>query len=188
MNYSTIKTFDIANGIGCRTSLFVSGCRNHCPECFNPETWNFAHGKLFEQDAINYILDTLAPSYIEGLSILGGEPFEPDNQKDILVLLERVKAIYPNKGVWVWTGFYWDDLFSNTCRANTPITKDILEKIDVLVDGPFDKDQKALGLRFRGSANQRLIDVPSSLSTGAVVLWEDDPLFDNHNWATDQNK
>ena len=96
--------------------------------------------------------------------------------------------MYPNKGVWAWTGFYWDDLFSNACRANTTMVKDILEKIDVLVDGPFDRDQKALGLRFRGSANQRLIDVPSSLSSNEIVLWEDDPLFDNHEWVTNQNK
>jgi len=183
MNYSTIKTFDIANGIGCRTSIFVSGCRNKCEGCFNKETWPFSYGKVFGPDTIDYILETLKPEYIEGLSVLGGEPLEPENQKDVLKLVTSVKDAYPDKGIWLWTGFYWDDLFNELSRASTVYTKDILKKISVLVDGPYNESSKSLGLRFRGSSNQTLIDVPKSLLNGFVVEWKDVPLFDSHEWT-----
>lgn len=183
MNYSEIKTFDIANGIGVRTSLFVSGCRNKCPECFNPETWDFNYGKPFTETTINYILGTLEPVYIDGLSILGGEPFELENQPEVFLLADRVKNEFPSKTIWVWTGFTFNDILDNTsCRACTYTSRRILEVIDILVDGPFKKEKKDLLLRFRGSSNQRIIDVQKSLESEQAILWKDDPIFDSHKW------
>ena len=183
MNYSEIKTFDIANGIGVRTSLFVSGCRNKCPGCFNSETWDFNSGKKFTQETINYILKTLEPDYIDGLSILGGEPLEPENQTDILNLVRQVKSEYPDKDIWLWTGFTWHDIFFNiNCRACAIPSHAIMYAIDVLVDGPFEEDKKNLLLRFAGSENQRIIDVKKSLEDGHIVEWLDDPVFAKHSW------
>lgn len=182
MYYSEIKELDIANGIGCRTSIFVSGCRRHCPECFNESTWSFNAGKEFTTDTINYILKTMFKYYNDGLSILGGEPLELENQKDILTLIKTCKAKYPTRDIWMWTGFYWDELFDQTCRVFTSTLQEILKSIDILVDGPFDKNLKEIGLRFRGSSNQRIIDVKKSLETNQLILWHDDSIFDSHDW------
>ena len=182
MKYSEIKLCDIANGVGVRTSLFVSGCRNKCQECFNPETWDFNHGEQFTQETIDYILKTLEEHYIDGLSILGGEPLEPENQSAILTLVRQTKAAYPDKKIWMWTGFTWFDILNNpNCRACTAITRLILHDVDILVDGPFEISNKDITLRFRGSSNQRLIDVRESLKQNKVVIWHDDPIFETHS-------
>ena len=173
MNYATIKPRDIANGPGVRVSLFVSGCTHRCPGCFNEEAWDFSYGQPFDQSVIDRILEDLAPPFVKGLTLLGGEPFDPRNQAPILELLRQVRAKYPEKSIWCFTGYLFDrDLLPG--RLGDPsITRAYLEHLDVLVDGPFIQAQKDLTLRFRGSANQRLIDVPTSLQRGTVVLWED---------------
>ena len=150
MKYAAIKSCDIANGPGVRVSLFVSGCRHHCKDCFNPETWDFAYGQPFDEAVMEHILALMAPDYIRGITYLGGEPFEPENQPGLLALSRKIKAAYPEKSIWSFSGY-----------------------LDVLVDGPFVAPLKNLNLRFRGSSNQRLIDVPASLKTGAVVLWDE---------------
>ena len=173
MNYATIKPRDIANGPGIRVSLFVSGCTHRCPGCFNAEAWDFDYGQPFDQSVIDRILEDLSPAYVKGLTLLGGEPFEPRNQGPILELLRQVKAKYPGKSIWAFSGYLFDrDILSG--RLGDPaVTREYLSCLDVLVDGPFVEAQKNLTLRFRGSANQRLIDVPASLRSGTVVLWED---------------
>ena len=173
MNYATIKPRDIANGPGVRVSLFVSGCTHRCPGCFNSEVWDFDFGQLFDQAVIDRILEGLSPSFVKGLTLLGGEPFEPQNQPAIVELLRQVKAKYPEKSIWAFSGYLFDrDILSG--RLGDPaVTREYLGYLDVLVDGPFIQAQKNLTLRFRGSANQRLIDVPASLKSGTVVLWED---------------
>ena len=173
MNYATIKPRDIANGPGVRVSLFVSGCTHRCPGCFNSEAWDFDYGQPFDQSVIDRILQDLSPSFVTGLTLLGGEPFEPQNQGPIVELLRQVKEKYPEKSIWAFSGYLFDrDILSG--RLGDPsITREYLGYLDVLVDGPFIEAQKKLSLRFRGSANQRLIDVPSSLASGTVVLWED---------------
>ena len=173
MNYATIKPRDIANGPGVRVSLFVSGCTHRCPGCFNSEVWDFDFGQLFDQAVIDRILEDLSPSFVKGLTLLGGEPFEPQNQPAIVELLRQVKAKYPEKSIWAFSGYLFDrDILSG--RLGDPaVTREYLGYLDVLVDGPFIQAQKNLTLRFRGSANQRLIDVPASLKSGTVVLWED---------------
>ena len=173
MNYATIKPRDIANGPGIRVSLFVSGCTHRCPGCFNADAWDFDYGQPFDQSVIDRILEDLSPAYVKGLTLLGGEPFEPRNQGPILELLRQVKARYPGKSIWAFSGYLFDrDILSG--RLGDPaVTREYLSCLDVLVDGPFVEAQKNLTLRFRGSANQRLIDVPASLRSGTVVLWED---------------
>ena len=173
MNYATIKPRDIANGPGIRVSLFVSGCTHRCPGCFNAEAWDFDYGQPFDQSVIDRILEDLSPAYVKGLTLLGGEPFEPQNQGPILELLRQVKAKYPGKSIWAFSGYLFDrDILSG--RLGDPaVTREYLSYLDVLVDGPFVEAQKNLTLRFRGSDNQRLIDVPASLRSGTVVLWED---------------
>ena len=172
MNYCGIKKVDIANGPGVRVSLFVSGCRNHCPGCFQPETWDFDYGEPFTQVTIDTILAMLSPDYIRGLTLLGGEPFEPQNQTAIVELLRQVKARYPQKSVWAFSGYLFDRDILSGGLGPWDITREILSYLDVLVDGPFVEEKKNLSLRFRGSENQRLIDVPSSLEQGSVILWE----------------
>lgn len=170
MNYAEIKNCDIANGPGVRVSLFVSGCTHHCPGCFNQVTWDFDYGQPFTQATIDHILKLLEPTYIKGLTVLGGEPFEPRNQPWVLGLLLQVRARYPEKSIWAFTGYLFDrDLASST----HPVTQELLNQIDVLVDGPFIQAKKNLSLRFRGSENQRIIDVPKSLKSGQVELWSD---------------
>lgn len=173
MNYATIKNCDIANGPGVRVSLFVSGCTHHCKGCFNQEAWDFHYGKPFTQETIDRILAMLAPGYIRGLTLLGGEPFEPENQGPIVELLRQVKAKFPEKSVWAFSGYLFDQDILPGKLGDPAITREYLGYLDVLVDGPFVEAKKDLALRFRGSSNQRLIDVPKTLKEGKIVLWED---------------
>lgn len=173
MNYATIKNCDIANGPGVRVSLFVSGCTHRCPGCFNEVAWDFAYGEPFTQDTINSILEMLKPAYVRGLTLLGGEPFEPQNQPAIVDLLRQIKAKYPEKSIWAFSGYLFDRDILSGRLGDWEITKEFLSYLDVLVDGPFIMAKKNLSLRFRGSENQRLIDVPASLQTGNIVLWQD---------------
>ena len=168
MNYGEIKTFDIANGEGVRVSLFVSGCTHHCKNCFNTETWDFNYGELFTKDTEDRIINELSPDYIDGLSLLGGEPFEPSNQSALLPFLRRVRQEYPNKTIWCYTGYLFDDELLNESRARCEHTDEMLSLIDVLVDGEFKQDLYDISLSFRGSSNQRIIDVKKSLETGNV--------------------
>ena len=173
MNYATIKNCDIANGPGVRVSLFVSGCTHRCPGCFNEVAWDFEYGDPFTQDTIDSILAMLQPNHIKGLTLLGGEPFEPQNQPAILDLLRQVKSKYPQKSIWAFSGYLFDKDILSGHLGPWEITKEYLSYLDVLVDGPFVMAKKDLSLRFRGSSNQRLIDVPASLREGNVVLWQD---------------
>ena len=182
MNYAEIKSFDIANGVGVRTSLFVSGCRHRCPGCFNAEAWDFDAGKPFTREVEDEILRSLEPDYVTGLSVLGGEPLEPENQQVLAPFLERMRADMPQKSIWMWTGFTWEQLVCEPSRARTEDLQRILKCLDVLVDGPFVEAQKDITLRFRGSANQRLIDVPASLASGELIGWQDIDLFSTHSW------
>lgn len=172
MNYATIKKRDIANGIGVRVSLFVSGCTHHCKNCFNKETWDFSYGELFTEDTVNTILEYLQPDYVSGLSLLGGEPFEVQNQGALLQLVKRVKEKYPQKDIWCYTGYVFDTQLLCDSRARCSYTDELLSYIDVLVDGPYIEEQKDISLQFRGSKNQRVIDVKRSLATGEIVLWD----------------
>ena len=172
MNYADIKQFDVANGPGVRISLFVSGCTHHCKGCFNEVAWDFDYGTLFTEESIEQILTWLKPDYIAGLTILGGEPFEPQNQKAVLSLVKRVREVYPEKSIWCYSGYdYEKDLLGVMSQAY-PETMELLLNLDVLVDGKFILEKKDLGLRFRGSSNQRIIKVPESLRNKTVVLWE----------------
>ena len=173
MYYGAIKNCDIANGLGVRVSLFVSGCRNRCPGCFQPETWAFDYGQPFSKETEDHILELLRPDYINGLTLLGGDPFEPESQRVLLPFLRRVKEACPDKDIWAYTGYTWEQLISGTHRVSLPETKELLSQIDTLVDGPFILAQKNIRLRFRGSENQRIIDVKRSLGVGQVVLWEE---------------
>ena len=173
MNYATIKNCDIANGPGVRVSLFVSGCTHHCKGCFNEIAWDFHYGKPFTQDTIDMILGMLKPDYVKGLTLLGGEPFEPQNQPALVDLLRQVKAHYPNKSIWSFSGYLFDRDILPGKLGDPTVTREFLSYLDVLVDGPFVESKKNLSLRFRGSENQRLINVPASLEQGTVVLWED---------------
>ena len=173
MNYATIKPRDIANGPGVRVSLFVSGCTHRCPGCFNEEAWDFNFGQPFTQEVIDGILEDLSPSFVKGLTLLGGEPFDPRNQGAIVELLRQIKAKYPEKSIWAFSGYLFDRDILSGKLGDWEITQEYLGYLDVLVDGPFVQARKNLTLRFRGSENQRLIDVPASLESGTVVLWED---------------
>lgn len=170
MNYAAIKNCDIANGPGVRVSLFVSGCTHRCKGCFNEVAWDFDYGQPFTEETIDTILDMLRPSYIRGLTLLGGEPFEPKNQAGVVELLRRVRRELPTKSIWAFSGYLFDrDILSGKLGD----TREYLSYLDVLVDGPFIEEEKNLSLRFRGSANQRLIDVQKSLAAGKVIAWED---------------
>ena len=170
MNYATIKNCDIANGPGVRVSLFVSGCTHRCPGCFNEVAWDFHYGEPFTEQTIESILDMLRPSYIKGLTLLGGEPFEPQNQADVVKLLRRIKAELPEKSIWAFSGYLFEkDMLSGRIGD----VSEYLSYLDVLVDGPFVLAKKNLNLRFRGSENQRIIDVKASLAAGQTVLWDD---------------
>ena len=172
MNYAAIKTHDVADGPGVRVSLFVSGCTHHCKGCFNPETWDFAYGSPYTEETEQSVLDACAPDYIRGLSLLGGEPMEPEHQKALLSLLRKFKERYPDKSVWCYSGYdYERDMLSGQL-GDWSVTKEMLSLIDVLVDGEFHQEEKDLTLRFRGSANQRVIDVPRSLQYDQVLLWD----------------
>lgn len=169
MNYATIKYCDIANGTGVRTSLFVSGCRRHCPECFNAVAWDFGYGLPFDKAVRNEILGSLAPDYIDGLSLLGGEPFEPENQRALLPFLKKVRKRFPKKNIWCYTGYLFDKELLGESRARCECTDEMLSLIDVLVDGEFVQELYSVALAFRGSENQRIIDVKKSLETGEIV-------------------
>ena len=173
MNYATIKNCDIANGPGVRVSLFVSGCTHRCPGCFNEVAWDFSYGEPFTEETIETILKMMEPDYIKGLTLLGGEPFEPQNQLPIVELLRRVKAKYPEKSIWAYSGYLFEKDILAGKLGPKEITQEYLSYLDVLVDGRFVLAKKNLSLRFRGSENQRLINVPASLERGETVLWQD---------------
>lgn len=185
MNYADIKQYDIANGPGVRISLFVSGCTHHCKGCFNEEAWDFNYGTLFSSGTIKTILEYMKPDYIRGLTLLGGEPFEHTNQFGLLPLVRAVKERYPNKSIWCYTGYLFDEAILKNMVPIWPETTELLSYIDVLVDGPFIEEQHEVGLRFRGSANQRIIRVRDSLKTGKIVLWDETQDFFPKNQPAD---
>ncbi len=171
MNYGSIKNCDIANGIGVRVTLFVSGCTHHCKGCFNEETWDFNYGEPFTKETENQILEWMKPDYIDGLTVLGGEPFEYVNQKELLPFLERVRDTFPEKTIWMYTGYIYEEDLLERMVPKWKVTEPILSLIDVLVDGPFVEEEKDISLPFRGSANQRIIDVKKSRKEGRTILW-----------------
>lgn len=173
MNYAAIKNCDIANGPGVRVSLFVSGCTHHCKGCFNEVAWDFQYGNPFTQETIDSILQMLSPPHVKGLTVLGGEPFEPENQPAVLELLRQVRKKYPEKSIWAFSGYLMDKDILSGRLGPMEITMEYLSYLDVLVDGPFIQEKKDLSLRFRGSSNQRLIDVPATLKNNTIILWED---------------
>ena len=173
MNYANIKKYDVANGVGVRVSLFVSGCTHRCKGCFNAEAWDFSYGKPYTEATEEEILDALNKDYIAGLSLLGGEPFEPQNQRALLPLLQKFRERYPQKDVWCYSGYTFDADLQEGGRAHCEATDEMLSMLDILVDGEFVEDLKDLKLRFRGSANQRIIDVPRTLREGKLRLWKD---------------
>ncbi len=173
MHYAEIKTCDIANGPGIRVSLFVSGCTHRCQNCFNEETWDFQYGSPFTAETENRLIDALRPAYVRGLTLLGGEPLEHSNQRGLLPFIRRVKKELPGKDIWCYTGYTFEtDVLGSMC-AEWDETEELLSCFDVLVDGEFIQEKKEMGLRFRGSSNQRLIRVPESLREGKTVLWDD---------------
>ena len=183
MNYAEIKYYDISNGLGVRTSLFVSGCNHHCKGCFNEIAWDFNYGNKFTDETMNDILKSLEPKYIAGLSILGGEPLDPDNINTVIQIIMKVKQKYPNQSIWVYTGYNFNDiydlndykyyLYPRHCGKSYNYYKNIaLNLIDVLVDGKFEEDKKDITLKFRGSSNQRIIDVKQSLLQNKSVQYE----------------
>lgn len=181
MYYSVIKNCDIANGPGVRVVLFVSGCRHHCPGCFQPQTWDFSYGQPFTQDTVDELLRLLQPDYIAGLTLLGGEPMEPENQRELLPFVRNFKALYPKKTVWCYSGYTWEQLTGAVpCHARCEVTDELLGLLDVLVDGRFVQAEHDISLRFRGSRNQRLLDVPKSLAAGEPVWWQDEQVFSTH--------
>lgn len=172
MNYANIKTNDIANGLGVRVSLFVSGCTHHCSGCFNEETWDFSYGKKFTGQTEDDLLKALSLPHIAGLSLLGGEPFEPANQQALLPFLRKVKDRCPEKNIWCYTGYLFDCELLKDSRARCKYTDDMLSLIDILVDGEFVQAEKDISLKFRGSKNQRIIDVQKSLKSGSVIIYK----------------
>ena len=193
MKYANIKKYDIANGPGVRVSLFVSGCKHHCKGCFNEIAWDFNYGKEFSSDVQDEIIAALKPDYIEGLTILGGEPFEPENQRGLLsfshgdheeqagrfALIKRVREELPKKTIWAFSGFILDKEILGISRANCEVTNELLSLIDVLVDGRFEEDKKDIALIFKGSSNQRIIDLRKTLKEGHIVL---SPLNDKKSY------
>ena len=171
MNYADIKRCDVANGPGVRVSLFVSGCTHHCKECFNPETWDFAYGDPFTEETMDLVMEYLKPDYIKGLTLLGGEPLEHENQKGLLPLLRQVHETYPEKTVWCFTGYDFERDVTGRMLQEWQETKELLSYIDVIVDGEFEIDKKDLGLVFKGSSNQRSILVQESLAGDGLVFW-----------------
>ena len=170
MFYGEIKERDIANGIGVRVSLFVSGCTNRCKGCFNKQTWDFNFGEEYTAETENRIIELLNPDYVTGLTLLGGEPFEPKNQEELLKLTDRVKKEMPNKTIWCYTGFTYEKLKTDGEYCRTEFTDRMLNNIDVLVDGKFVEEKKNIRLKFRGSENQRIIDLNKTRAEKRVVL------------------
>lgn len=172
MNYADIKQYDVANGPGIRVSVFVSGCTHYCKGCFNQEAWDFGYGHPFTKETIEQVIEYMKPSYVRGLTVLGGEPMEPQNQPEVLELLRRVKAEYPDKTIWMFSGYDFEKDILGRMYGEVPQTKEILSYLDVLVDGEFVEELKNLSLRFKGSSNQRTILVQESLQQGSVVLYD----------------
>ena len=173
MYYGEIKNCDIANGEGVRVTLFVSGCTNHCENCFQPQTWAFDYGRPFTEETEQYLMELLAPSYINGLTLLGGEPFEPENQRVLVPFLRRVRAAYPGKNIWSFSGFTYEELTTDGTHPRCEVTDEMLSLLDVLVDGRFVEELKDIALRFRGSRNQRLIDLNASRAAGHLCFLPD---------------
>ena len=171
MNYGAIKKCDIANGVGVRTVLFVSGCTHHCKGCFQPETWNFDYGERYTKETEDEIIESLRPDYVDGITLLGGEPFEPENQRELVTLLRRIKKDLPQKTVWGFSGYTYEELTGDS-RAVCEVTNEMLSMLDVLVDGEFVEAKRNISLRFRGSENQRLIDMNQTRKEGKIVLWD----------------
>lgn len=173
MHYGAIKKFDIANGEGIRTTLFVSGCRNRCKGCFQPETWDFTYGQPFTNETAEEIFATMNKASVRGLTILGGEPMEPENQRELLPFLREFKSNFPDKTVWLYTGNLYEELTGKMGEHYKCIecTEELLSYVDILVDGRFVEEEKRLGLRFRGSANQRVIDMNETRKTGEITIW-----------------
>lgn len=172
MYYGEIKNCDIANGEGIRVSLFVSGCTNHCENCFQPQTWDFNYGKPFDEETEKYILSLLNSDYINGLTLLGGEPFEPKNQRVLVEFLKKVRKMYPNKNIWAFSGFTYEELTTDGSYPKCEVTEEMLSLVDVLVDGRFVDALKDISLRFRGSSNQRIIDLNETRKQHQIVLWD----------------
>jgi len=172
MNYAAIKKCDIANGPGIRVSLFVSGCNHHCKGCFNSEAWDFNYGNEFTQKEENELMEALKPDYIKGLSVLGGEPLEPKNQEGLLPIVKKAKELYPDKQVWCYTGFIFDEQVLNKMAKTNETTNELLNYLDYVVDGKFVEELKNPGLKFRGSSNQRIIDVKETLKNRKIVTWD----------------
>lgn len=173
MHYGEIKDCDIANGPGVRISLFVSGCTNHCENCFQPQTWDFHYGNPYTSSTQDEIIRMLNSPYIAGLTLLGGEPFEPQNQRELVGLLREVRDKYPEKNIWAFSGFTYDEIITRGSHPNCEVTDEILSMLDVLVDGRYVDKLRNISLRFRGSENQRIIDVKKSRADGRVVLWDE---------------
>lgn len=171
MNYGAIKKCDIANGVGVRTVLFVSGCTHHCKGCFQPETWNFDYGERYTKETEDEIIESLKPDYVDGITLLGGEPFEPENQRELVKLLRRIKKELPQKTVWSFSGYTYEELTGDS-RAVCEVTNEMLSMLNVLVDGEFVEAKRNISLRFRGSENQRLIDMNKTRKEGKIVLWD----------------
>lgn len=182
MYFGEIKKFDIADGPGVRVSLFVSGCTHHCKGCFNPQTWDFTFGSEYTKAVEEGILKALEPDYIDGLTLLGGEPMEPVNQRVLLSLVKMAKKLYPDKTIWCYTGYTLETELLSESRARCECTDELLSYIDVLVDGEFIEEQRNISLRFRGSSNQRLIDMKKTLEAGEIVIWADDPCYEKHEF------
>ena len=172
MYYGEIKNCDIANGFGVRVTLFVSGCTNHCEHCFQPQTWAFDYGKPFTAETEEELLELLRPGYINGLTLLGGEPFEPENQRALLPFVRRVRQELPEKDIWAFSGFTYEELLQAGSHPHCEVTEELLSLLDVLVDGRFVQELYDISLLFRGSSNQRLIDLNKTRAAGAVCLWE----------------
>lgn len=173
MYYGEIKKLDVANGIGVRVTLFVSGCTNHCEKCFQPDTWNFQYGQEFTDETEAELIEALRPSFVRGLTLLGGEPFEPQNQRALVPILKRIRAQYPNKDIWAFTGFTLDEELMKESYARCEVTDEMLSLIDVLVDGRYIDALRNLSLQFRGSSNQRIIDMNRTHAEGQICLWQE---------------
>ena len=173
MHYGEIKNCDIANGEGVRVTLFVSGCTNHCKNCFQPQTWDFDYGKPFTEETEAELFRLLSPRYIRGLTLLGGEPFEPENQRALLPFLRKLRRELPEKTVWAFTGFTWEELHTEGSHPRCEVTDELLNLIDVLADGRYVEERKDIGLRFRGSSNQRLLDLNATRASGKLTLLPD---------------
>ena len=169
MNYANIKTYSIENGTGVRVSLFVSGCTHHCKDCFNAEAWDFEYGKPFTKETEDEVIEDLRPDYMAGITLLGGEPMEPVNQRGLISLIRRIREELPQKTIWIYSGYVYED-FKDGGRAHCEVTDEILSHCDILVDGPVVDEKKNITLRFRGSENQRIIDLKKTRAEGKVIL------------------